>query len=155
MVLKVLCQEESRCYNNNMVFNEHELMKYGEQLGRELLPGSVVALIGDLGAGKTTMAKAIAKGLGVVEDVTSPTFTIINEYTSGRLPFYHYDVYRLGDGDDAYEGMEELGYKEHFFGDGVTVVEWADIIEDLLPKDATYIMIENGGEDDTREVRIL
>ena len=138
-----------------MVLKELELTEYGIKLGKELLPGSVVALFGDLGAGKTTLAKGIAKGLGVKEEITSPTFTIINEYKSGRLPFYHYDVYRLGDEGDAYDAMEELGYGEHFFGDGVTVVEWADIVEDLLPKGALRIELAYGTSEDTREVRVL
>ena len=135
--------------------NEQELTEYGIKLGEELTSGSVVALTGDLGAGKTTLAKGIAKGLGVNDEITSPTFTIINEYTSGRLPFYHYDVYRLGDGEEAYDGMEELGYKEHFFGDGVTVVEWADIIEELLPKEAIRITLAYGTEEAFREVVVL
>ena len=141
-----------------MKFDERDLTEYGRKLGKELMPGSVVALFGELGAGKTTLAKGIAKGLGVTEEITSPTFTIINEYTSGRLPLYHYDVYRLGEGGDVYDGMEELGYSEHFFGDGVTVVEWADIVEDLLPKEAMRIALaygEDGADDDTREVRVL
>ena len=138
-----------------MVLTEQELTEYGKKLGQELIAGSVVALVGELGAGKTTLAKGIARGLGVTDEITSPTFTIINEYTSGRLPLYHYDVYRLGDGDAAYDGMEELGYKEHFFGDGVTVVEWADIIEDLLPGDAVRIELAYGNDEGSREVQVL
>ena len=138
-----------------MILNEQELTEYGINLGKELIPGSVVALTGDLGAGKTTLAKGIARGLGVTEEITSPTFTIINEYTSGRLPLYHYDVYRLGEGEEAYDGMEELGYKEHFFGDGITVVEWADIIEELLPKETINIKLAYGPDEDLREVVVL
>lgn len=138
-----------------MLLNEQELTEYGIKLGKELVAGSVVALVGELGAGKTTLAKGIASGLGVTDEITSPTFTIINEYTSGRLPLYHYDVYRLGEGDAAYDGMEDLGYKEHFFGDGVTIVEWADIIEDLLPKDTVRVELSYGIGEGSREVQVL
>ena len=100
------------------------------RLGGELGPGDVVALTGELGAGKTTLAKAIAEGLGVTEQVTSPTFTLIGEYSSGRLPFYHMDVYRLG----SLVELTDIGADEYFYGKGVTVVEWADRIEELLPE---------------------
>jgi tRNA threonylcarbamoyladenosine biosynthesis protein TsaE len=125
--------------------NERELTEYGRALASELSAGTVVALIGDLGAGKTTLSKAIAAGLGITADVTSPTFTLINEYDGGRLPLYHFDVYRLDDPAD----IEELGYEEYFYGRGVTIVEWADLVADYLPEDAIVIEIRYGaGEED-------
>ena len=132
------------------IASEKETERIGEAIGRAAEPGTVVALIGDLGTGKTTLTKSIAKGLGVTETVTSPTFNIIREYTSGRIPLYHFDVYRIGDPDE----MFELGYEEYFYGDGICVVEWADIIEELLPEDAVIIRIERGADEEEREYRI-
>ena len=126
--------------------NEEETRAFGHQLADRLEPGSVVALIGDLGTGKTTLSKYIAEGLGITEVVTSPTFTIVQEYHSGRLPLYHFDVYRIGDISE----MEELGYEEYFFGDGVSLVEWADIIQELLPEETRIIRIEYGREPEER-----
>lgn len=126
--------------------NEEETRAFGHQLADRLEPGSVVALIGDLGTGKTTVSKYIAEGLGITEVVTSPTFTIVQEYHSGRLPLYHFDVYRIGDISE----MEELGYEEYFFGDGVSLVEWADIIQELLPEEVRIIRIEYGREPEER-----
>ncbi len=132
------------------IASEKETERIGEAIGRAAEPGTVVALIGDLGTGKTTLTKSIAKGLGVTETVTSPTFNIIREYKSGRIPLYHFDVYRIGDPDE----MFELGYEEYFYGDGICVVEWADIIEELLPEDAVIIRIERGADEEEREYRI-
>ncbi len=126
--------------------SEQETEKYGIELGRKVKPGTVIALTGDLGAGKTTLTKAIAKGLGVTETVTSPTFTVVKEYRSGRLPLYHFDVYRIGDPEEMYE----LGYEEYFYGDGVCVVEWADLVEELLPGDAVRIRIDYGASEGER-----
>lgn len=132
------------------IASEKETERIGEAIGRAAEPGTVVALIGDLGTGKTTLTKSIAKGLGVTETVTSPTFNIIREYKSGRIPLYHFDVYRIGDPDE----MFELGYEEYFYGDGICVVEWADIIEELLPEDAVIIRIARGADEEEREYRI-
>ncbi|MCR5033917.1 MAG: tRNA (adenosine(37)-N6)-threonylcarbamoyltransferase complex ATPase subunit type 1 TsaE [Clostridia bacterium] len=129
------------------IANETETEKLGERIGQAAVPGMVVALIGDLGTGKTTLTKAIARGLGVTETVTSPTFNIIREYKSGRVPLYHFDVYRIADPDE----MFELGYEEYFYGDGICVVEWADIIEELLPEDAVIIHIDRGASEEERE----
>ncbi|MDR0876184.1 MAG: tRNA (adenosine(37)-N6)-threonylcarbamoyltransferase complex ATPase subunit type 1 TsaE [Clostridiales Family XIII bacterium] len=137
-----------------MVLNERELTEYGVRLGGELAPGAVIALTGELGAGKTTLAKGIARGLGITDEITSPTFTLINEYTSGRLPLYHFDVYRLGESDEAVAGLEDLGYEEYFFSSGVTIVEWADLIETLLPENAIRITLSYGADADTREVSV-
>ena len=132
------------------IASEKETERIGEAIGRAAEPGTVVALIGDLGTGKTTLTKSIARGLGVTETVTSPTFNIIREYKSGRIPLYHFDVYRIGDPDE----MFELGYEEYFYGDGICVVEWADIIEELLPEDAVIIRIERGADEEEREYKI-
>ena len=120
----------------------------GEQLAMEAVPGMVYALVGDLGTGKTTLTKAIAKGLGIEEPITSPTFTIVHEYHSGRMPLYHFDVYRLGDPDE----MFELGYEEYFYGEGLCVVEWADLVADLLPEEARIFRLEYGSSEDERIV---
>ncbi|KUO74821.1 MAG: tRNA threonylcarbamoyladenosine biosynthesis protein TsaE [Clostridia bacterium BRH_c25] len=124
-----------------------ETLLLGEQLGRLLNTGSIVCLSGDLGAGKTAFTQGIAKGLGVEDYVTSPTYTIINEY-EGRLPLYHFDVYRLND----VEEMHELGYEEYFFGDGVVVLEWADIVKDIIPRERLWITILNTKGDNSREI---
>lgn len=129
-----------------LLANEQEVMKYGEALGASSRPGQVIALTGDLGAGKTTLTKAIARGLGISETITSPTFTIVKEYRSGRLPLFHFDVYRIGDIDEMYE----LGYEEYFFDDGLCVVEWADLIEELIPEDALRISIAYGEKEEER-----
>lgn len=124
-----------------------ETSRIGELLGRLLDIGNIICLSGDLGAGKTAFTKGIARGLGVEDYVTSPTYTIINEY-QGRLPLYHFDVYRLNDVEEMYE----LGYEEYFFGDGVVVLEWADIVRDIIPMERLWITILNSGEDDSREI---
>ena len=115
-----------------------ETFALGQRIGREALPGQVYTLIGDLGVGKTVFTQGFAKGLGVTEHVNSPTFTIVQEYEEGRLPFYHFDVYRIGD----IEEMDEIGYEDYFYGDGVCLIEWAELIEELIPKKHTAIRIE-------------
>lgn len=132
------------------VKNEEESRLIGMELADKLTSGSVVALSGDLGTGKTTFTKAIAKGLGIKEMITSPTFTIIQEYEGGRLPLYHFDVYRLDSSDELYE----LGYEEYFYGEGVCVVEWSDRIEDFLPENAIRIKIEYGENEGERIFQI-
>lgn len=108
----------------------------GHLLGKMAQPGDMFCLNGDLGAGKTHLSQGIATGLGVEEHVTSPTFTLINEY-QGRLPLYHMDVYRLGGAED----MEDLGYEEYFYGDGVSLVEWANVVAEVLPTERLDIEI--------------
>lgn len=127
--------------------NTRETEAFGKELAAMAKPGTVIALVGDLGTGKTTLTKAIAQGLGVKEEVTSPTFTIVQEYKSGRLPLYHFDVYRINDTEEMYE----LGYEEYFYGDGLCVVEWADQIEELLPEDALRVYLEYGASSEERE----
>ncbi|MCR5453216.1 MAG: tRNA (adenosine(37)-N6)-threonylcarbamoyltransferase complex ATPase subunit type 1 TsaE [Lachnospiraceae bacterium] len=110
----------------------------GISIAKEAKPGDIFTLTGDLGVGKTVFAKGLAKGLGVKEDITSPTFTIVCEYESGLMPFYHFDVYRIADPEE----MEEIGYEDYFYGEGVCLIEWAELIEDILPAKRTAITIE-------------
>jgi len=111
-------------------------------MAKFLQPGDLISLNGPLGAGKTVLSQGIAKGLEIEEPITSPTFTIIQEYHGGRLPFYHMDVYRL----NSVEEMNDLGYEEYFYGDGVTVVEWGDQISEILPEEFLRIEIKEGSE---------
>lgn len=129
-----------------ILHNEEETKAFGLALGKELKAGDVLALTGDLGTGKTALTKAVALGLGVADTVTSPTFTIVREYFGGRLPLYHFDVYRIGDPEEMYE----LGYEDYFFGEGVCVVEWADLIRDLLPENTKFIHLEYGSGEGER-----
>ena len=125
--------------------NEEAVRDFGREMGKNLSSGSIVALTGDLGTGKTTLTKAIAEGLGVTETITSPTFNIVKQYESGRLPLYHFDVYRIGDVEEMYE----LGYEEYFFGSGICVIEWAELIDEIIPEEAIRIQIgygRGGGE---------
>ena len=110
----------------------------GKQLGERASSGDVFLLEGDLGVGKTVFNQGFAAGLGISEPVSSPTFTIVQEYEEGRLPFYHFDVYRIGD----VEEMEEIGYEDYFYGEGVCLIEWANLIEEILPETACRIKIE-------------
>lgn len=107
-------------------------------LGKQAKPGQIFALTGDLGVGKTIFAGGLAKGLGIEEPVSSPTFTIVQVYETGRLPFYHFDVYRIADPEE----MEEIGYEDYFYGDGVCLVEWADLIREIMPEHTVWITIE-------------
>ena len=106
-------------------------------MGKAAKPGEVYVLNGDLGVGKTVFTQGFAKGLGITEPVSSPTFTIVQVYDEGRLPFYHFDVYRIGD----IEEMDEIGYEEYFYGDGVTMIEWGELIAEILPSDRVEITI--------------
>lgn len=115
-----------------------ETFALGEQLGRRCVPGQVYTLIGDLGVGKTVFTQGFATGLGITGPVNSPTFTIVQIYEQGRLPFYHYDVYRIAD----VEEMEEIGYEDHFYGEGVCLIEWANLVSEILPEHYTEITIE-------------
>ena len=119
-------------------FCEKDTAKIGETLAREAKPGEIYLLEGDLGVGKTVFAKGFALGLGITEPITSPTFTIIQEYEQGRLPFYHFDVYRIADEEEKFE----LGYESYFFGQGVCLIEWASLIQGLLPAECRTIRIE-------------
>ena len=115
-----------------------ETFALGQRIGLEALPGQVYTLIGDLGVGKTVFTQGVADGLGITEPVNSPTFTIVQIYEEGRMPFYHFDVYRIGD----IEEMEEIGYDDYFFGNGVCMIEWAELIEELIPENSIHVTIE-------------
>lgn len=115
-----------------------ETFRLGEKLGQQALPGQIYTLNGDLGVGKTVFTQGVARGLGIQEPVNSPTFTIVQEYSQGRLPFYHFDVYRIGD----VEEMEEIGYDDYFFGEGICLIEWAQLIEEILPEQLISVTIE-------------
>ncbi|MCI5620622.1 MAG: tRNA (adenosine(37)-N6)-threonylcarbamoyltransferase complex ATPase subunit type 1 TsaE [Lachnospiraceae bacterium] len=119
-------------------WSAEETEKLGVMLGEQAQPGDLYTLIGDLGVGKTVLTQGIAKGLEITEPICSPTFTIVQIYEEGRLPFYHFDVYRIGD----VEEMEEIGYEDYFYGDGLTMIEWANLIEELLPAHYKQITIE-------------
>lgn len=117
--------------------DQKETLTVGEQLGKKAESGTVICVDGDLGVGKTVLAQGIAKGLGVKEPVVSPTFTIVQEYRDGRIPFYHFDVYRIEDPDEMYE----IGFEEYFYGDGVCMVEWSELIAELLPLESIHVTI--------------
>ena len=115
-----------------------ETFALGEKLGREAKPGQIYTLNGDLGTGKTVFTQGFAAGLGITEPVNSPTFTILQVYEEGRMPFYHFDVYRIGD----VEEMDEIGYEDCFYGEGVCLIEWAELIEEILPEKVIVVTIE-------------
>lgn len=119
-------------------YSSEETFEFGKKMGGEARSGCVYALIGDLGVGKTVFTQGMAEGLGIEETVSSPTFTILQVYDEGRLPFYHFDVYRIGDISE----MDEIGYEDCFYGDGVCLIEWADLIEELLPEKYVRITVE-------------
>lgn len=110
---------------------------YGKALGEKAAPGEIYTLVGDLGVGKTVFTQGFAAGLGITEPVSSPTFTILQSYEEGRLTLYHFDVYRIGD----VEEMEEIGYEDCFYGEGVCLIEWADLIREILPEECIRITI--------------
>ncbi|MBQ7431300.1 tRNA (adenosine(37)-N6)-threonylcarbamoyltransferase complex ATPase subunit type 1 TsaE [Butyrivibrio sp.] len=115
-----------------------ETFALGEKIGQTVQKGTVFTLNGDLGVGKTVFTQGVAKGLGIEGPVNSPTFTIVQIYDQGRLPFYHFDVYRIGDVSE----MDEIGYEDYFYGDGVCLIEWASLIEEIIPEHITSITIE-------------
>lgn len=133
-------------------FNSEDTFRAGFVLGQQSGPGDVYCLEGDLGVGKTVFTQGFAKGLGIEEPVQSPTFTIVQEYEEGRLPFYHFDVYRIGD----VEEMDEIGYEDYIYGQGVSLIEWANLIGEILPEHYTKIMISKNLERgfDYREIKI-
>lgn len=119
-------------------FSAKETFSVGKEIGQNATLGSVYTLIGDLGVGKTVFTQGVADGLGIKEPISSPTFTILQVYEEGRLPFYHFDVYRIGD----VEEMEEIGYEDCFYGEGICFIEWANLIEEILPEKYTQVTIE-------------
>ena len=123
-------------------FCAEDTYEIGKKIGQEAVPGQVICLYGDLGVGKTVFTKGLADGLGITEPIQSPTFTIVREYEEGRLPLYHFDVYRIGD----IEEMDEIGYEDYVYGEGVCLIEWADLIQEILPPDVIAIEIEKNLE---------
>ena len=119
-------------------FCAKDTYELGEKIGQRAEPGMVISLTGDLGVGKTVFTQGLAKGLGIEEPVNSPTFTIVQVYEEGRLPLYHFDVYRIGD----IEEMDEIGYEDYFYGEGVCLIEWADLIREILPEQMCRVTIE-------------
>ena len=119
-------------------FSEEMTFEIGKKLGEKADKGEIICLEGDLGVGKTVFTKGFAEGLNIEENIDSPTFTIVQEYTEGRLPLYHFDVYRIGDISE----MDEIGYEDYLFGEGVCLIEWASRIEELIPESAIHIIIE-------------
>ena len=130
-----------------------ETFEVGKKIGENAKPGQIYTLTGDLGVGKTVFTQGFASGLGITEPVNSPTFTIVQEYESGRLPLYHFDVYRIGD----IEEMEEIGYDDYFFGQGICLIEWADLIEEILPEKLIKVTIEKDLEKgfDYRRITVI
>ncbi|MCI8610023.1 MAG: tRNA (adenosine(37)-N6)-threonylcarbamoyltransferase complex ATPase subunit type 1 TsaE [Firmicutes bacterium] len=129
--------------------DEEDTRDFGHQLAKQCRPGTVIGLIGDLGTGKTTLTKYIAEGLGIEETITSPTFTIVREYREGRLPLFHFDIYRITNPEDLFE----IGADEYFYGSGVCVVEWADQALSALPEDSLLIFMEYAEEEKGRRYR--
>lgn len=126
---------------NNLIFESNcseDTFAFGKRMGEEAKAGDVICLLGDLGVGKTVFTQGFAKGLGITEPVNSPTFTIIQEYEEGRIPFYHFDVYRISD----IEEMDEIGFEDYVYGDGVCLIEWANLIKEILPDNMKVITIE-------------
>ena len=132
----IAIEETKNTFRGELIVDQEGLETFAENLGTLGENGDIVCLTGDLGAGKTTFTKAFARGMGIQEHITSPTFTIIQEY-EGTIPLYHFDVYRI---DDPLE-LEEIGYEEYFFGKGITIIEWADMIKDLIPEESFWIEI--------------
>lgn len=132
MAMKI---KETKTIESN---SEQDTFCLGVKLGQEAKPGQVFTLIGDLGTGKTVFTKGLAEGLEIKEPVSSPTFTIVQIYEEGRLPFYHFDVYRIGD----VEEMDEIGYEDYVYGQGVSLIEWANLIEEILPQHYIEVKIE-------------
>ena len=119
-------------------FSPEDTYALGYEVGQKAIPGEIYTLNGDLGTGKTVFTQGLAAGLGIEEPVNSPTFTIVQVYEEGRLPLYHFDVYRIGD----IEEMDEIGYEDYFYGEGICLIEWAQLIEEILPEKRTSILIE-------------
>ncbi|MBO4398893.1 MAG: tRNA (adenosine(37)-N6)-threonylcarbamoyltransferase complex ATPase subunit type 1 TsaE [Lachnospiraceae bacterium] len=123
-------------------YSAEETFRLGEMTGGKLKPGAVLCLDGDLGVGKTVFVKGVAKGLGIAEPVVSPTFTILQEYREGRIPLYHFDVYRIEDPEEMYE----IGFDDYLYGEGVCLIEWAKRVTELIPEGAIRITIAKNPE---------
>ncbi|MGN0370295.1 MAG: tRNA (adenosine(37)-N6)-threonylcarbamoyltransferase complex ATPase subunit type 1 TsaE [Butyrivibrio sp.] len=123
-------------------FSRDDTFELGRKIGSVVKPGDIICLDGNLGVGKTVFAQGVAAGLMIDEDICSPTFTLIQEYTTGRIPLYHFDVYRISGPWD----MEDIGYEDYFYGEGVCLVEWGSMIKELFPPDTVFITIEKNPE---------
>ena len=135
-----------------IIKSAESMIELGEKIGEKLEPNMIITLLGDLGAGKTTITKGIAKGMGITGIINSPTFTIVQVYEEGRLPFYHFDVYRIGDISE----MDEIGFEDYVYGEGVSLIEWANLIQEILPEEYISITIEKDLEQgfDYRKITI-
>lgn len=134
-------------------FGEKETYELGKMFGEQVKPGEIYLLHGDLGVGKTVFTKGFAQGLGIEEAITSPTFTLIQEYEEGRIPLYHFDVYRIGDPEEMYD----LDFEGYLFGQGVCLIEWASRIREILPESCCEITIEKDLEKgfDYRKIEVI
>ncbi len=130
---------------------EKATFEYAKNMGSRAKPGDIIALTGEMGAGKTVFAKGFAKGLGVEEIVSSPTFTLVQIYDDGRLPLYHFDVYRISDPSE----MDETGFEDYISGEGVTVIEWADMIKDMMPDNTTWVRMYKDPDVDPEYRRLV
>ena len=142
--------------DGEIVYETHspeETRALGRRIGERAAPGDIYTLTGELGVGKTVFTQGIAEGLGITEPVTSPTFTIVQVYEEGRMPFYHFDVYRIADLSE----MDEIGYEDYFFGEGLCMIEWAELIEELIPEKRHAVRIEKDLEKgfDYRRITIV
>ena len=136
---EIVNEDDKMIYETN---SAQETFELGRRIGQQAKKGQIYTLEGDLGVGKTVLTQGVAAGLKITEPISSPTFTILQEYQEGRLPFYHFDVYRIGD----VEEMEEIGYDDYFFGDGICLIEWANLIQEILPENVISIVIEKNLE---------
>ncbi|MDD6920382.1 MAG: tRNA (adenosine(37)-N6)-threonylcarbamoyltransferase complex ATPase subunit type 1 TsaE [Eubacteriales bacterium] len=134
--------------NTLIIKNENDTKLFAEALTPQLKPGDIIALVGDLGTGKTTLTQYIARCLGITEDITSPTFNIVKEYKSGKIPLYHFDVYRI----KSLEDLFEIGYEEYFYGNGISIIEWADLIYEAIPENAYIIDISKDKADPNKRI---
>lgn len=123
-------------------YGPDETFALGQKIGERAKAGQIYTLCGDLGVGKTVFTQGVAEGIGIQEPVNSPTFTIVQIYDEGRLPFYHFDAYRIGDVSE----MDEIGYEDYFYGEGICLIEWANLISEIIPKDAVSVTIEKNLE---------
>lgn len=152
---KIIIMEKNQEKKEQFIKESQKAMdtfSFGKELGKKAKAGEIYCLLGELGVGKTVFTQGFAAGLGIIEPISSPTFTIVQIYEEGRLPFYHFDVYRIGN----IEEMDEIGYEDYFFGQGVCLIEWGNLIEEILPKKHTVIHIEKDLEQgfDYRKITI-
>ena len=141
-------REKENCYVSR---SPEDTFSLGRAFGEKAGPGEIYCLDGDLGAGKTVFAQGFARGLNVAEAVNSPTFTIVNVYESGRIPLYHFDLYRI----EEPEEMEEIGYEDYFFGEGVCLVEWSELVPEIIPEHARHIHLNRSRKEGETNIRLI